>query len=116
MRGAIMRAMNLSYPIDDQLSKLLESDEPSLRWKVRVNVLDEDPNSPQIAALQQEIASSDRVQSLLSLRGDDGRIVTFRNEYDKWKGAHWVLATLADIGYPSGDASLEPVRDQLLDF
>ncbi len=25
------------------------------------------------------------------------------------------MATLADIGYPSGDKSLEPIRDQLLD-
>ena len=32
--------------------------------------------------------------------------------YAKWYGAHWVLATLADIGYPPGDASLIPLREQ----
>jgi hypothetical protein len=36
--------------------------------------------------------------------------------YDKWRGAHWVLATLADIGYPRGDRSLLPARDQLMEF
>jgi hypothetical protein len=28
--------------------------------------------------------------------------------------AHWVLATLADLGYPPGDKTLLPLRDQLL--
>jgi hypothetical protein len=28
-------------------------------------------------------------------------------------GAHWVLAALADIGYPPGDASLVPLREQV---
>ena len=35
--------------------------------------------------------------------------------YDKWRGAHWVLATLADTGYPRGDRSLLPARDQLME-
>jgi hypothetical protein len=33
----------------------------------------------------------------------------------KWQGAHWVLATLADIGYPRGDRSLFAMRDQVYD-
>jgi hypothetical protein len=35
--------------------------------------------------------------------------------YKKWTGAHWVLATLADIGYPPADEGLVPVRDRVLD-
>jgi hypothetical protein len=35
--------------------------------------------------------------------------------YAKYTGAHWVLADLADIGYPPGDVSLAPLRDQVLD-
>lgn len=35
--------------------------------------------------------------------------------YAKWQGAHWIMAALADIGYPPGDPTLAPVRDQLLD-
>jgi hypothetical protein len=33
--------------------------------------------------------------------------------YAKYTGAHWVLADLADIGYPPSDASLAPLRDQV---
>ena len=36
--------------------------------------------------------------------------------YAKYTGAHWVLADLADIGYPPGDASLAPLRDQVYEF
>jgi hypothetical protein len=32
--------------------------------------------------------------------------------YAKYTGAHWVLADLANIGYPPGDDDLVPLRDQ----
>ena len=31
-------------------------------------------------------------------------------------GAHWVLVTLAELGYPAGDESLIPLREQMLDW
>jgi hypothetical protein len=34
----------------------------------------------------------------------------------KWTGARWVLATLADLGYPPGDDELLPLRDQVLEW
>jgi hypothetical protein len=34
--------------------------------------------------------------------------------YAKWQGPHWVLAALADIGYPPGDSSLVPLRERVL--
>jgi hypothetical protein len=36
--------------------------------------------------------------------------------YHKWQGLHWVLASLADLGYPRGDATLGPVLDRSLAF
>jgi hypothetical protein len=36
--------------------------------------------------------------------------------YYKWQGLHWVLASLADIGYPVGDESLYPLRDRILEL
>jgi hypothetical protein len=53
--------------------------------------------------------------ALLSGRKRDGRLLRGRNVYQKWQGAHWVMATLADLGYPPGDRALVPLRDQLLD-
>jgi len=96
------------------IKKLLNSDEPSVRFKVLVNVLGEELESPDIKKLQEEIKSSPRVRLLLSERGKDGKIPF--HPYRKWYGAHWVLAILADIGYPPGDKSLVPLREQVYEW
>ncbi len=97
------------------IDSLLASEEPSVRWKVRVQVLGENPASGALRRLRREIKSSPRVQVLLSGRDRSGRLVRSDEVYAKWYGAHWIMATLADIGYPRGDRSLLPVRDQLMD-
>ena len=96
------------------IERLLKSEEPSIRWKTRVHVLGESETSRPIRTLQAEIRKSPRVRALLSGRDSTGRLLHGRNVYDKWRGAHWVLASLADIGYPRGDESLLPARDQLM--
>lgn len=100
---------------DELIQRLSKSDDPSIRWKVRVGVLDEDPTSRGIKRLQQQIRESPVVEALLSRRDSDGLIRT-RSVYDKWHGAHWVYAALADLGYPQHDESLLPLRDQVLSF
>jgi hypothetical protein len=67
-------------------------------------------------ALQEEIRRSPRVQALLSRRKQLGRPGTARQVYYKWQGLHWVLASLADLGYPPGDESLHPLRDRVLEL
>ncbi len=98
----------------DIIDFLLTSKEPSVRFKALVNVLSEKESSPKIRRLQEKIKSSPRVRLLLSERGKDGRIPY--HPYSKWYGAHWVLATLADIGYPLGDNQLIPLREQVYDW
>jgi hypothetical protein len=49
----------------------------------------------------------------LKNRNRKGQLQPVKHVYRKWQGAHWVLAQLADIGYPEGDESLRPVFDQL---
>ncbi|OPZ87859.1 MAG: hypothetical protein BWY76_00251 [bacterium ADurb.Bin429] len=90
---------------------LLASDEPSIRFKVRTRLLGEDPDAPGIQALREEIRTSPRVVRLLSERRDNGTIPG--GVYRKWTGAHWVLAALAYLGYPAGDAALAPLVDQV---
>ncbi len=97
------------------IDRLLKSEEPSIRWKTRVHLLGESKTARGVRALQKEIRGSPRVRALLSGRDSTGRLVHGRNVYDKWRGAHWVLASLADIGYPRGDKSLLPARDQLME-
>ncbi len=97
--------------MDSAIDKLLESDEPSVRFKVLVNVLGKETDSAEIVSLQEEIKESPRVKKLLSERDEGGRIPF--HPYKKWCGAHWILAALADIGYPAGDESLVPMREQV---
>jgi hypothetical protein len=93
------------------IEKLLASDDPSVCFKTRVNVLGESPRSAGIEELREEIRSSARVRALLADRDAGGRIPY--PPYAKWYGAHWILAALADIGYPPGDRSLMPLCDQV---
>src|SRR5262245_47827276 len=102
-------------PYGPALDFLLRSEEPSIRWKARLGVLDEDPGSKGMRSLREEVRKSPRVKTLLAHRDRAGRIVSGRSIYAKWQGAHWILATLADLGYPEHDKGLIPVRDQILD-
>jgi hypothetical protein len=99
----------------DVIDELLHSEEPSLRWHVRRHTLDEDPDSPAMRRLGNEIRDSPRVRALLAARSAGGR-VTVTGVYGKWQGAHWIVAALADLGYPAGDPELAPLCDQVLDF
>jgi hypothetical protein len=98
------------------IQQLLRSSEPSIRYKTRVLVLGESKNSVQNKKLKQEIRRSRRVRTLLKNRNKRGQLEPVKYVYKKWQGAHWVLAHLADSGYPEGDESLRPMVDQLFDL
>jgi hypothetical protein len=99
------------------VDRLLKSDEPSIRFKTRVHVLGEDESSTAIKKLRNDIRESLRVRSLLQLQDPKtGEIRCFRHLNDKWQGTHWILASLADLGYPAADRRLHAPRDQVLDY
>ena len=100
--------------LNEVVSRLLASGEASTCYKMLVHVLGQDPGSAEARRLQEEIKNSARVQALLSERDEDGTIPY--HPYAKWYGAHWVLASLADIGYPAGDESLVPLREQVFEW
>lgn len=91
---------------------LLEHGEPATQYKLHVHVLGKSPTSAKAKELQSEIKTSERVQTLLSERDKKGEIPL--GAYSKWRGAHWVLAALADLDYPAGDKTLIPLREQAL--
>lgn len=97
------------------IGQLLDSEEPSIRYKVRVGVLGERRDSQSIRKLREQIRRSPRVRQLLSRHDAQGRIEPVRHVYRKWVGAHWVLPALADLGYPPGDRKLQPVFNQVFD-
>ena len=65
--------------------------------------------------LAKAIRACPRVKALLGAREPDGSLCPVRHVYKKWYGAHWALVDLAELGYPRGDRSLFPIRDQVLD-
>jgi hypothetical protein len=79
-----------------------------------VQLRGEDPRSNEIQLLREEVRSSRRVRALLSERATDGKIPG--HPYQKWDGAYWVLVMLSDLGYPPGDESLNPLREQVFDW
>lgn len=93
---------------------LLRSDEPSIVYRMRL-ALGEPRDDRRMRVLSREVQRSARVQTLLGPRDDRGRIACSKGVYAKWQGAHWVMASLADLGYPEADESLFPMRDQILD-
>jgi hypothetical protein len=95
------------------VDRLLESDEPSVQWKLRAEVLGEPSDSTHMRRLRKQLRRSPRVQALLKDRGPDGRSLVSKSVYAKWQGTHWVLAALADLGYPPGDETLRPMAEQV---
>ncbi|WP_344059727.1 hypothetical protein [Microbacterium pumilum] len=93
--------------MDDIVSQLLRSEEPSVRWRVRTAVLRERADDGSIRALQDDIRRSPRVEAILN--GCRGLA-----PYAKWRGPHWALLALSNLGYPSGDPALLPLRDVVL--
>jgi hypothetical protein len=86
--------------VEQVIDALLGSAEPSVRWKVRTQVLDEPADSSGIVALRAEIRQSPRARALVAA----ARGQTSDRVYDKWLGAHWALAALADLGSQQGNA------------
>jgi hypothetical protein len=77
--------------------------EPALAWKVAVNVLGKDEDSPDVRRARAEVREARLVRDLIATC--DRR----HSAYKKWDGAHWVLSILADLGYPPGDGALRPL-------
>ena len=61
--------------------------------------------------LRRTIGTSEMAQRLLlALEGERF------NPYRKWQGPHWTLYSLAEIGFPAGDARLLPLRRRVMDW
>lgn len=82
-----------------------------LDWKSLVLIGGMNPESPAAQRAAEAARQSELAQGLLAGRQSDGTLPY--QPYSKWRGAHWVLACLADMCYPPGDASLQPLLDQV---
>jgi hypothetical protein len=94
------------------VDRLIGSDEPSIRMQIRLGV--DGASEAQVTDMREQVRRSPRVATLLSERNTAGMIDT--HPYHKWCGVHWVLVTLAELGYPAGDEALIPLREQTLNW
>ena len=87
---------------------LLASREPAIRFLTRRDVLGED-----VTVDRDEILSGPLVRGLLSGQKRDGGFGV--HPYAKWRGAHWRLVSLVELGVP-GDDRLRAAAGTVLDW
>ncbi len=80
--------------------------EPSLAWKVTVNILGKPANSTEARQAAERVQGSKLVIAMLAARDTSG------HTYRKWTGSHWLLSLLADLGYPAGDETIRPLMEE----
>lgn len=96
------------------IQQLLNSSDPSVRFLAVTGLSNRTISMDEIDRLREEVRNSERVQTMLAVRLPDGKFPW--HAYSKWRGAFWTLLLLSDMGYPPGDASLIPLRNQVLDW
>lgn len=98
----------------DLIEQLHYHSEPYVRHRILVEVVGKDRSSKEARIVRDEVRESILSKTIMADREADGRIPL--HAYDKWRGAHWVLAVLADLNYREGDKGLLPLRDQVYEW
>jgi hypothetical protein len=94
------------------ISRLLASEEPAVRLKTYLRLLEHDYETAEVKKLITNIKeTSPTIANFFKYLLKDSMGKTF-HVYTKWQGAHWLLSILADIGYPAGDATLQHCIDR----
>lgn len=90
---------------------LCTHENPVVAYRARRLLAGESENSSALRKLRRMIGSSEMAKRLLlALNGERF------NPYRKWQGPHWTLYSLAEIGFPPGNAKLLPLRQRVMDW
>src|SRR6185436_751746 len=79
---------------DPGVELLMRSAEPLIRWRALVDLAGVPASDPRARAAREAIPSGPIVRALLEPTPE-------RNWYSKWRGAHWRLTSLMDLGAPA---------------
>ena len=92
----------LSVPVDNLnerlIARLLESDNPSIRYRTMTEILEWPEDDPQVCAAQAAIPSFPPVAKLLAVQKPEGYWVQRDYYIPKHYSTFWVLSLLADLG------------------
>jgi hypothetical protein len=89
--------------LDPGIDLLLRSGEPAIRHRALVDLAGAPADDPRVMAARKAIADGPIVRALLEDQPS-------RHPYSKWRGAHWRLTSLVDLGVP---ADLPGLREQV---
>jgi hypothetical protein len=96
--------MNLST--EPGVASLLSSAEPGIRYLTRVELLEEPESSRALVALSSAIEHGPKVSALLDFED--------LHPYQKWRGSHWRLVSLVELGLPAGHPKAQDACQLLL--
>jgi hypothetical protein len=86
--------------VNEAIERLLESPEPAIRRLARRDLLGEESD--------EDVLGGELVQALLVDRGG--------HPYGKWRGAHWRLVSLVELGVPPGEPRAVAAAETVLDW
>jgi hypothetical protein len=101
--------------MDPYVEGLRDSTDPSIAYRAH-RLLDDPPEDDEDQCRRrQQVVETRNVHRLLAHRRPDGTIRHGReyHAYRKFQGAHWTMASLAELGYPPGDQHLMPLVEQI---
>src|SRR3989442_14616583 len=97
---------------DPAVKWLVESDDPSIRYRTLTEILDSPSDSKEVLTAKKQIRNGPMVKTLLSGQQADGGCGV--HPYQKWPGAHWRLVSLVELGIPSGFRQAVKATDLVL--
>ena len=100
--------------MENMIKLLADHAEPSVRYRIAVGVKGFTEQSQEVVQLRLAVKESSRIQTMLGSRDSQGRFPW--HAYQKWNGSFWTFLVLADMGYPHGDETLIPLREQTLEW
>ena len=111
---------------EDVVKWLLEPENPSLRYKTMVELLDESPNDPEAIECKKQIAESIPVKSLLSKMHPDGYWLQRHSrtgemlgdgvKYGAFGTTHYCLSYLAELGMDKTNAQIAKASERYLNL
>lgn len=103
--------------MNPDITHLLENGNPSIKYRTRLEILGEDPNSPEMLALYEQILEDPQVKHCFDLAQPDGALGTLfhtTGSDDPYEGSEINIKFLTEMGVKSSHPVLKAGLDFLL--
>ncbi len=98
--------------LDPGVRWLLACEEPAVRTLTRTELLDQPHSAADVRSERRQVLHGPWVQALLEGQAPDGGFGV--HPYQKWRGAHWRLVSLVELGIPPGEPRGLQAAEQVL--